>query len=98
MRVVGRLSKQNGMFYAVLAYVDGYEGESGYIVAPMVRGNLQEEGFSIDGGWFSAGESIFKSVDKRFLLFGESDQLPVYRVKRNGELSLKSQGICRVLR
>lgn len=26
MRVVGRLSKQNGMFYAVLAYVDGYEG------------------------------------------------------------------------
>ena len=87
---------QRGMFYAVLAYVKGYNGVDGYIVASMIRSKFREEGFSIDSGWFSAGEAIFKSVDKRFLLFGESDQLPVYRVKRNGELSLKSQGICRV--
>lgn len=71
MRVVGRLSKQNGMFYAVLAYVDGYEGESGYIVAPMVRGNLQEEGFSADSGWFIDEETLLKSVDQILLLFGE---------------------------
>lgn len=87
---------QRGMFYAVLAYVKGYNGEDGYIVASMIRGNFREEGLSIDGGWFSSGEAIFKSVNKRFLLSGESDQLPVYRIKRNGELSLKSQGIRRV--
>ena len=97
MRLEGSISEfQNGRFYACLAYVKGYNGEDGYIVASMIRSNFREEGFSIDGGWFSAGESIFKSVDKRFLLLGKSDQLPVYRVKRNGELSLKSQGIRRV--
>lgn len=97
MRLEGSISEfQNGMFYACLAYVKGYNGVDGYIVASMIRSKFREEGFSIDSGWFSAGEAIFKSVDKRFLLFGESDQLPVYRVKRNGELSLKSQGICRV--
>lgn len=97
MRLEGSISEfQNGMFYACVAYVKGYNGEDGYIVASMIRSNFREEGFSIDGGWFSAGEAIFKAVDKRFLLVGESDQLPVYRVKRNGELSLKSQGIRRV--
>lgn len=97
MRLEGSISEfQNGVFYACLAYVKGYNGVDGYIVASMIRSKFREEGFSIDSGWFSAGEAIFKSVDKRFLLFGESDQLPVYRVKRNGELSLKSQGICRV--
>lgn len=97
MRLEGSISEfQNGMFYAVLAYVKGYNGVDGYIVASMIRSEFREDGLSIDGGWFSSGEAIFKSVDKRFLLSGESDQLPVYRVKRNGELSLKSQGIRRV--
>ena len=96
MRVVGRLSKQNGMFYAVLAYVDGYEGESGYIVAPMVRGNLQEEGFSADSGWFIDEETLLKSVDQILLLFGERYQLPVYRIRRDGKLSRKSSGKDRI--
>lgn len=97
MRLEGSISEfQNGMFYACLAYVKGYNGVDGYIVASMIRSEFREEGFSIDSGWFSAGESIFKSVDKQFLLVGKSDQLPVYRIKRNGELSLKSQGIRRV--
>ena len=97
MRLEGSISEfQNGMFYACLAYVKGYNGMDGYIVASMIRSKFREEGFSIDGGWFSAGEAIFKAVDKRFLLVGNRDQLPVYRVKRNGELSLKSQGIRRV--
>ena len=97
MRLEGSISEfQNGVFYACLAYVKGYNGMDGYIVASMIRSKFREEGLSIDGGWFSSGEAIFKSVDKRFLLSGESDQLPVYGVKRNGELSLKSQGIHRV--
>jgi len=33
---------QRGMFYAVLAYVKGYNGEDGYIVASMIRGNFRE--------------------------------------------------------
>lgn len=97
MRLEGSISEfQSGMFYACLAYIKGYNGEDGYIVASMIRSKFREEGFLIDSGWFSAGEAIFKSVDKRFLLVGKSDQLPVYRIKRDGELSLKSQGIRRV--
>lgn len=88
---------QRGMFYAVLAYVKGYNGEDGYLVASMIRSKFREEGFSIDSGWFSAGEAIFKAVDKRFLLVGkEYNKLPVYRVKCNGELSLKALGSRRV--
>lgn len=90
MRLTGELFEvKRGMFYACLAFVEGYKGVDGYIVASMIRSKFREEGFSIDGGWFSAGESIFKSVDKRFLLFGKSDQLPVYRIKHNGEFFAK---------
>lgn len=97
MRLEGSISEfQNGMFYACLAYVKGYNGEDGYIVASIIRSNFREEGLSIDGGWFSAGEAIFKSVDKRFLLSGESDQLPVYRIRRDGKLSRKSSGKDRI--
>lgn len=67
MRLEGSISEfQNGVFYACLAFVEGYKGENGYLVASMIRSKFREEGFSIDSGWFSAGETIFKSVDKRF--------------------------------
>lgn len=68
MRLEGELFEvKRGMFYACLAFVEGYKGENGYLVASMIRSKFREEGFSIDSGWFSAGETIFKSVDKRFL-------------------------------
>ena len=52
MRLEGELFEvKRGMFYACLACVEGYKGSDGFIVVPMVRSNLREEGFSANSGW-----------------------------------------------
>ena len=96
MRLTGELFEvKRGMFYACLAFVEGYKGDDGFIVVPMIRSNLQEEGFSADSGWFIEKE-LLNSVDQNFLIFGEIHQLPVYHVKGDRKLSLKSKGRDRI--
>ena len=92
MRLEGELFEvKRGMFYACLACVEGYKGSDGFIVVPMVRSNLREEGFSANSGWVIE-KGLFNSVDPNFLIFGKTHQLPVYRVRSDRKLSLKSRG------
>lgn len=96
MRIVGRLEWVNSRkFYATLAYVEGYKGENGYILVELTPRSLQIEGISAEGGWF-LNEDAVQSVAKEFLLLGKRHQLPVYRVARDGKLSLKSSGVDRI--
>lgn len=96
MRLEGELFEvKRGMFYACLACVEGYKGSDGFIVVPMVRSNLREEGFSANSGWVIE-KGLFNSVDPNFLIFGKTHQLPVYRVRSDRKLSLKSSGMDRI--
>jgi hypothetical protein len=96
MRLEGELFEvKRGMFYACLACVEGYKGSDGFIVVPMVRSNLREEGFSANSGWVIE-KGLFNSVDPNFLIFGKIYQLPVYRVKSDRKLFLKSRGMNRI--